>query len=105
MASGGGCEDHISNGWNIGVCSSDNGTRVYGDIYVNTRGSLGSVCRIEFYIKDSADSTKASRIDGCYLGHHSPISATMNSGCYRTESLVFVNGAIKGGGISPQSCK
>ncbi|MFG2052369.1 hypothetical protein ACGFIW_33670 [Micromonospora sp. NPDC048935] len=106
MASGGGCIDYSKNGWNVGVCSSDNGSRVYGDIYVNARGSLGSSCYITFYINKSGGGLASNvRHDGCYSGHHSATSAPMSSGCYYNSFEVVVNDTIKDSGTSPLSCK
>ncbi|GAA3036275.1 hypothetical protein GCM10020229_54560 [Kitasatospora albolonga] len=40
-AAGGGCYTPPTNsyGWNVGVCSSDNGVTVSGDVYVNQRAA------------------------------------------------------------------
>ncbi|SCF46438.1 hypothetical protein [Micromonospora mirobrigensis] len=105
MAYGGGCTDYSRNGWNVGVCSSDNGIRVYGDIYVNTRGSLGGRCSIVMGLFKSGGSLVASRTDGCYSGHHSPISAPMSGGCYYNSFSVNVDGYLRDNGTSPSSCK
>jgi hypothetical protein len=106
MAAGGGCIDHIRNGWNLGVCVSAP-NRVYGDIYVNTRGSLGTQCYIDIEITqydryNNFEGIVRKRTDGCYAGHHPAISAPKYSGkTYRTFSRVMVNGALKNYGNSP----
>ncbi|MCY1141547.1 hypothetical protein OWR29_26415 [Actinoplanes sp. Pm04-4] len=106
MAAGGGCIDYSRNRWNVGVCISAP-SAVYGDIYVNTRGSLGGECYIELSIirytsADAVEGTVASRIDGCNAGHHSAISATKYSGKrYRMFARVFVNQVVVDAGSSP----
>lgn len=101
-ASGGGCIDYIKNGWNIGVCSSDNGTKLFGDMYVNTRGSLGSTCYIYIeLIQVSGNVGKGNRTDGCSSGHHPALSATMTGHTYYTRAKVVVNGVTKVWGESP----
>lgn len=104
MASGGGCKDHIKNGWNVGVCSSDNGVRVYGDFYVNTRGSLGSECYIVVWLMyGTSGDDLGYRTDGCASGHHPASSAVMPAyrGPYYTLANVFVNDKIVLAGASP----
>jgi hypothetical protein len=109
MASGGGCIDHSNVGWNVGVCSSDNGVSVYGDIYVNRRGSLGSSCYIRFEILQHnvfGWVPITGRTDGCYAGRHSRISVRPSSGTFtfmefHTSMRVVVNGATVNNGWSP----
>ncbi|MEU7757189.1 hypothetical protein [Micromonospora sp. NPDC049171] len=98
-AGGGGCIDYSRNGWNIGVCSGDNGRTVFGDLYVNARGSLGSVCTISITIVNSAGTPVKNRNDGCYAGHHPAIDYPLNAK-YHTVGSVVVNGVQKVGGSS-----
>ncbi|GII22791.1 hypothetical protein Pme01_23880 [Planosporangium mesophilum] len=106
-AAGGGCSTYVRNGWNIGVCSSDNGATVFGDVYVNARGSLGSSCYIYFSLnKDSlGGGDVAKRQDGCYSGRHGAISAPMSKGTYYTYAVVVVDGYNVNYGFSPNSTK
>ena len=106
MAAGGGCIDYIRNGWNVGSCISAP-NRVYGDIYVNTRGSLGTKCSIDIVIdqydvNQRLEGQVASRTDGCYPGHHPAISyGHFTNKQYRTFTAVVVNDGFKDGGYSP----
>ncbi|MEU1844388.1 hypothetical protein [Micromonospora sediminicola] len=103
-AAGGGCIDYIKNGWNIGVCSGDNGSTIFADLYVNVRGSLGSSCYVNIFIVNSSGTPVESRTDGCYAGHHPAITYPLN-GKYHTVGRVVVNGVIKVGGSSPTTYK
>ena len=85
----------VRDSWNVGVCSSDNGATVFGDLYVNSRGSLGSSCYVNYKILDiKAGSFVAdSGNQSCYVGHHPNISTPKRSGQrYRNYGFVYVNG-------------
>jgi hypothetical protein len=93
-AAGGGCNTYTQTpggtvGWNIGVCSSDNGRTVYGDGYLNNRGSVGPTgCNVTLQVVDITEgyAVKVQRTDGCYTGHHPAISTQLVSGHrYRTN--------------------
>lgn len=95
-AAGGGCYTPPTNsyGWNVGVCSSDNGVRVSGDVYVNQRGSLGSSCRVTYGIWDETDQkyVALSGNQSCYTGRHPEIHATKVPGHgYRNYAGVVVD--------------
>ena len=106
-AAGGGCIDAVGNGWNVGVCSADDGVTVFADIYVNARGSLGSSCYIERYIarysgSGTFEGAFSLRTDGCAAGHHSAITTPKLSGkLYRQYARVVVNGSTVNSGFSP----
>jgi hypothetical protein len=74
QASGGGCYTPASqNGWNIGVCTSDDGVYVYGDFYINTVGTgSGSSCHSYLDIWDATADMNLTGNDwkGCAPGHH-----------------------------------
>ena len=106
MAAGGGCIDHLRSGWNVGVCISAP-NRVYGDFYVNTRGSLGSKCSIdmqiyEYDIAGNWWAIVAVRTDGCNTGHHAAMSTGRYTGKnYRTFVRVVVDDRVADSGYSP----
>lgn len=96
-AAGGGCNTTTQNGWNVGVCSSDNGVRVSGDLYVNRRGSLGSTCIVKYGIWDEnlGGYVQLSPNQSCYLGRHPEIHAPKVPGHrYVNVGIVYVNGAV-----------
>lgn len=108
MAAGGGCTDYIRSGWNVGVCSSDNGNTVFGDVYVNARGPLGSVCNVLYriiYLDNSGNWRNTSpKRDGCHLGRHSAISLPASYGTiFETHFDVVVNNRSVHSGSSPQT--
>ncbi|MEV0006478.1 hypothetical protein AB0H28_29950 [Micromonospora sp. NPDC050980] len=70
---GGGCVTSTQNSWNVGVCSSDNGATVFGDLYVNSRGSLGSSCYVNYKILD----IKA----GSFVADSGSVKLTADLGC------------------------
>ncbi|MFB9370741.1 hypothetical protein ACWCYY_34715 [Kitasatospora sp. NPDC001664] len=96
-AAGGGCYTPPTNsyGWNVGVCSSDNGVTVSGDVYVNQRGSLGSSCRVSYGLYDETDQKYVALSDkyqACYTGRHPAIHATKVPGHnYRNYAGVVVD--------------
>lgn len=100
-AAEGGCIDAVGSGWNVGVCSSDNGSTVFADLYVNSRGSTGSSCEIRRWIGRYNSGGTSLEIKyppsyapaNCALGHKSNISAPKVSGkWYREYMWVVVNG-------------
>jgi hypothetical protein len=96
VAAGGGCSppDGLQNGWDVAVCSSDNGVRVSADVYVNVRGSLGSSCFVRYMIYDKTDGqyVKVSANESCAFGHKPQIHAPKVRGHrYYTVGQVAVN--------------
>ncbi|SEH00073.1 hypothetical protein SAMN05444920_11552 [Nonomuraea solani] len=72
-AAGGGCNDYIHSGWNVGVCSSDR-VQVSGDIYLNSRGNPGRPCRVRYRMYEGGVvTTTSSGWRACTLGHHPQI--------------------------------
>ncbi|HYN95626.1 MAG TPA: hypothetical protein VES42_17400 [Pilimelia sp.] len=76
-AAGSGCLTKPQSGWSLGVCISENvaQTTVSSNLYVNTRGGLGSRCYIviKMYrgtVTSGTLSEITSRTDNCYLGLH-----------------------------------
>ncbi|MGW3346016.1 hypothetical protein ACWDA3_22130 [Nonomuraea rubra] len=102
MAAGGGCLNYVRSGWNIGVCSSDNGVRVSGDVYINARGSLGSSCVLIFGIFNiTRDRTMVSTTVPCKLGRSPEIHTPKEAGHrYQNTALIEVNGNYVVGGVS-----
>ncbi|SNS74697.1 hypothetical protein SAMN05421812_101634 [Asanoa hainanensis] len=92
-AAGGGCFTAVRSGWNIGVCSSDNGSSVFGDIYINSRGTFSS-CSVSYKLVTSNSGTllKQRGNHSCTTGHHSAISAAMPAGGAITVMTLTVNG-------------
>lgn len=101
-AADGGCLDYAANGWSIGVCSSDNGVRVSGDVYVNARGSLGSACGVNFGIYDlTLGRYMTTTATPCTLGRTPELHTTKVAGHrYQTIAAVVVNGATRVSGRS-----
>lgn len=101
---GGGCLTTTSNGWNVGVCSASVGSTVYGDLYVNSRGSLGSSCYVKYRLLETTTGTWVadSGNQSCYLGHHPNISAPKRTNQrYRNYGYVYVNGTNVFASVSP----
>lgn len=101
---GGGCVTSTQNGWNVGVCASDNGATVFGDLYVNSRGSLGSSCYVLYRLLDQNTGTwvASSGNHSCYTGHHPNISAPKVAGHrYLNYGYVYVNGVNVFASTSP----
>ncbi len=108
-AAGGGCKPVTGSSWNIGVCTADNGTTVFADLYVNSRGSVGSTCTIYRWIErynaggtiQEAKYPATARTSTCTLGHKPSISAPKVSGkWYRQYMWVSVNGSTVLSGTS-----
>ncbi|MFI6744114.1 hypothetical protein ACIBI9_65605 [Nonomuraea sp. NPDC050451] len=102
VAAGGGCLNYARSGWNIGVCSSDNGVRVSGDVYINARGSLGSSCVLIFGIFNiTRDKTMVSTSVPCSLGRSPEIHTPKEAGHrYQNTALIEVNDNYVVGGVS-----
>ncbi|GAB1819094.1 hypothetical protein [Herbidospora sp. RD11066] len=102
-AAGGGCATKTGSGWNIGICTADNGVTVFADLYVNARGSIGSTCQILRWIRRFSSSGAQENIiypsngktEACTVGYKPAITAPMVSGKrYRQYASVWVNGIL-----------
>ena len=96
-AAGGGCITNSQGSWNVGVCSSDNGVRVFGDLYINRRGSLGSRCTVSYELEDMSTDRIVARSgpQTCFLGRHPEISAPKQPGHeYINIARVKVNNRV-----------
>lgn len=80
-AAGGGCKPYADNGWNISVCSSDNGVRVSGDVYVNRMGSKGRSCAVYYGLFNETEG-KFEETQGvsCKLGRTPEIHTPKRAG-------------------------
>lgn len=93
-AGGGGCRSASWGGWSVSVCSSDNGVRVSGDVYVNTQGS--GVCVLVYSIWDiTTNQQKVSASpQACYPGRHPEIHTPKVAGhSYVNAVSASVNGS------------
>jgi hypothetical protein len=96
-AAEGGCNTNSQGSWNVGVCSSDNGVRVFGDVYINRRGSLGSRCTVSYELEDLSTDRIVARSgnQSCFLGRHPAISAPKQPGhAYINTARVKVNNRV-----------
>ncbi|WP_203935569.1 hypothetical protein, partial [Planosporangium mesophilum] len=99
--------DYAKNGWNIGVCSSDNGRVVYGDLYVNALGSQGRSCneKIEIY-KVGYGRVALAYLASCgFTGYRGEVSAGMEKGTYYAYGSIIVDDVTVVSGRSPNSTK
>ena len=78
-AEDGGCsQSPTAQGWQMAVCSSDDGISVFGDIYINSRGSNPDGCRVAYQIWNLNTGRPVGEFSGwnsCYLGHHPNVRA------------------------------
>lgn len=104
MAAGGGCSTTTQNGWRVATCSSDNGVRVYGDVYIEKQGSLGSLCQLTYYLEQwtAAGWSKIYvATEHCNIGHHPALSTGKAAGVkYRNHSYIYVNQKVVHEGTS-----
>lgn len=95
-AAGGGCFPRTGGGFAIGVCSSDNGITVFGDIYIDKLGFTGSSCYVTYQIRDWTTSSWVGNSSGrqaCGLGHYPNVAAGKVAGhMYQNRARVYVNG-------------
>jgi hypothetical protein len=93
-AGGGGCLPKTMNGWSASACSSDNGVRVSGDLYLDVVGGYGGECEIYYDLWDDTSHRIVAHAgpQGCYLGRHPEIHATKVPGhIYWTAAEIRMN--------------
>lgn len=96
-AAGGGCsQSPTHSGWQIAVCSSDDGIRVFGNIYINRQGSGVGSCQVEYRLWDVYNVEPVgfwSSYQSCNLGIHPAIYADKKPGiAYRNIAILHING-------------
>jgi hypothetical protein len=71
QASGGGCSTVTQGGFNIGVCSGDDGVWMYPDHYINSKasGANDSNCHTQSRVEGSNGTVTNWSIGGCSTGH------------------------------------
>jgi hypothetical protein len=108
QAAGGGCNTTTSGyGWNVGVCSGDNGVDITGDFYVNVIGYHTGFCTIYGWQENTSGQVFHSHYYGCVTGHRVVDSTSVSYGPLRTHVRVEVvtNGTtyVVFDGVSPWS--
>lgn len=100
-AAGGGCLNY-GRAWTIGVCSSDNGVRVSGDVYI-TKVGTGSPCTLYYGIYDETlgKFVETSDFQSCYSGRHPEIHTPKVPGHkYYNYAVLEIDGVAKSLGKS-----
>lgn len=97
-AAGGGCwQSPTNSGWQIAVCSSTNGVRATGDVYINSLGS-GGTCEIEYRLWETHNSVTVGMWSGyqnCFWGRHPEIHMDPKAPGqkYYTNAILYINGS------------
>lgn len=104
---GGGCNPGSSSGWKISACISDDGVKVYADIYIDAMGPYSS-CYVQWRIRDGSTTlyVKDSGHLACHTGHYLNINAPRVAGhWYINIAGVYINGSSTGvvSAVSPAS--
>ncbi|MCW3838926.1 hypothetical protein ONA70_02300 [Micromonospora yasonensis] len=111
---GGGC---LTGGspWNVGVCSSDNGVTVFGDLYINSRGSLGSSCYTYYRLLDTTtgnwvansgnqDSTSATTRTSPPRSYRATVTATTDTSTSTASMSSMVSARTPSDGSQLGTC-
>jgi hypothetical protein len=103
-AANGGCNNPpiTANGWTGSACSSDDGTWVSGDMYIDIRGTYNSSCRVRWEQYHNGNKVTQSPYEGCYLGrHNADVRLLKAPGNYWTKAYIWADGHLVWSATSP----